>query len=113
MTSVHELSYKGDLAAVKVKVEADRRVLSKQDSSGRVALHWAAAGGHAQVAQLLIEGGSEVDPEDDTRWTPLIIASSAGHADVAKILLARGARIDACTDQGRSSLLYACSRLAN
>ncbi len=44
------------------------------------------------------------------RWTPLIIASSAGHEAVVRLLIGAGADVDACTDQGRSSLLYACSR---
>ena len=44
------------------------------------------------------------------RWTSLIIASSAGHEAVVRLLIGAGADVDACTDQGRSSLLYACSR---
>ena len=60
----------------------------------------------------LLESGSEVDARDDSRWTPLIIASSAGHEAVVRLLLGAGANINACTDQGRSPLLYAASRLA-
>lgn len=35
--------------------------------SDRQALHWAACGGHAELASFLIEQGAEVDKPDDVR----------------------------------------------
>ena len=58
----------------------------------------------------MLEQGVNPDLKDESRWTPLIIASSAGHEDCVHLLLGSGAKVDACTDQGRSSLLYACSK---
>ena len=96
-------------------------------------MHWACSGGHANILSFLIERGLNIDIRDDSRWTPLIIAASAGHEPCVHLLLGKvifkrlkltnrqltpinvkfigaGAKVDACTDQGRSSLLYACSK---
>ena len=73
-------------------------------------MHWASSGGHANILSFCIEQGTDPDIRDESRWTPLIIASSAGHENCVHLLLGAGAKVDACTDQGRSSLLYACSK---
>jgi hypothetical protein len=39
-----------------------------------VALHYAAEGGSAEAAQLLLENGAQVDAVDDQQLTPLHIA---------------------------------------
>ena len=40
----------------------------------------------------------------------MLIASSAGHEEIANFLVGKGAAVNACTDQARTSLIYACSR---
>jgi ankyrin repeat protein len=58
---------------------------------GRTALMLAAAEGHADVVQLLIEAGSDIEATDEEGSTALWLARSAGHLDVAAMLAAAGA----------------------
>jgi ankyrin repeat protein len=53
-------------------------------------LYWAAQSGHADVAQVLIDGGADPDGEANEGYKPLHKAASHNHAEVAKVLLAAG-----------------------
>jgi ankyrin repeat protein len=59
---------------------------------GRTALMIAAAEGHADVVQLLIEAGAAIDLLDEEGSSALSLARSYGHLDVAAALVAAGAR---------------------
>jgi hypothetical protein len=59
---------------------------------GRTALMVAATEGHAEIVQLLIEAGSELDWLDEEGSTALSLARSNGHLDVAAALSQAGAR---------------------
>ncbi|DBA74672.1 hypothetical protein WJX79_002453 [Trebouxia sp. C0005] len=61
------------------------------DSSGRTALHMAAANNHADVAETLIEAGADVDTRNAEGNTPLHWACLNGCSAVAKVLLDKGA----------------------
>jgi ankyrin repeat protein len=58
------------------------------DSSGRKAVHYAAASGHLDfVRQRLSEKPELSRMADDSGWTLLIIAASAGHTEIVRLLL--------------------------
>ena len=59
---------------------------------GRTALMIAAAEGHADVVQLLIDAGSDLDALDEEGSSALSLARSYGHLDVAAALAEAGAR---------------------
>jgi ankyrin repeat protein len=74
----------------------DEALVNARDGQGRELLHWAAAGGRKEIAELLLDRGAEVDPADRVRrFTPLHEAVARGHATVAELLLARGASVNA------------------
>ncbi|MEA2537522.1 MAG: uncharacterized protein QOF11_1756 [Chloroflexota bacterium] len=54
-------------------------------------LHSAVAGGHADVAELLIHAGAEVNAPQRQGYTPLMGAAQNGMAATVQLLLARGA----------------------
>jgi ankyrin repeat protein len=58
---------------------------------GRTALMIAAAAGHREVVELLIEAGSDLDVLDEEGASALSLARSYGHLDVAAALAAAGA----------------------
>ena len=40
------------------------RLLTSEDESGRVVLHWACSGGRRDLVQWLREHGAHIDPKD-------------------------------------------------
>jgi ankyrin repeat protein len=54
-------------------------------------LHSAVAGGHEDVARMLIEGGAEIDRAQGEGYTPLMGAAQSGLRRTVDLLLARGA----------------------
>jgi ankyrin repeat protein len=58
---------------------------------GRTALMLAAAQGHRDVVELLIEAGSDVSVRDEEGSSALSLAQGAGHDDVATLLAEAGA----------------------
>jgi ankyrin repeat protein len=64
------------------------------EEAGIPLLHVAAAGGYAQAAQALIEGGADVNARSGTVGaTPLIIAAEGPGTAVLEVLLAAGADV--------------------
>jgi ankyrin repeat protein len=81
----------GSLDAVKALLLRGARVDAKDDRRGQDALMWAAAEGHANVTQLLIEVGGDVRRRLPSGFTPLLFAVREGRADVVRVLLKAGA----------------------
>ena len=47
--------------------------------------------GRANIVQLLLDFGADINQQDDEGWTPLVRARQGQHADVERILLNHGA----------------------
>src|SRR5215469_9950595 len=58
-------------------------------------LHYAASSDDVDVAEVLIDGGADVEAPDGSIGTPLANAVGYGCWHVARLLVARGARVDA------------------
>jgi ankyrin repeat domain-containing protein 17 len=70
----------------------------------------AAAGGHDELVELLINHGANIEHRDKKGCTPLILAASAGHALTVAILLEHNADIEAQSDRTKDTALsLACS----
>ncbi|GBM77471.1 Ankyrin-3 [Araneus ventricosus] len=78
-----------------------------KSSSHFVPLHYAARGGHADVAQFLINKGAEINARNLHGNTPLHIAAEKGHDAVVAILLQYGADINAANLNGLTALSFA------
>ncbi|KAL4162445.1 hypothetical protein PRNP1_003058 [Phytophthora ramorum] len=70
-------------------------------------VHHAAARGHLDVLQLLLDFGWGVDVRNDALETPLHLACFDGHVHVAELLLDRGADVNARTSDRETPLFYA------
>ncbi len=74
---------------------------------GATALHWAAHRNYADLTQMLIDLGAEVDASD-CKWgnhsTPLQWAADAGMAEGCRVLLRNGAAIDYHEGNGHTAL---------
>ena len=73
-------------------------------------LHAAVAGGHTDVALLLIDHGAAVDAKDSGGHTPMHIAAEAGNIRIVEALLARGADPLAVDTEDKTPLSRAAAR---
>ncbi len=71
-------------------------------------LHFAAHSGNELVAEALIAGGAENNPQasiENRRWTPIHYAAKYGHAEVVKVLIDSGVDKEAVTGFGLTPLI--------
>ncbi len=104
---VADAAERGDLAEVRSLLRGGADVNAAQND-GMTALHWAAAGGHAEMARTLLYAGAAV--RSTTRlggYTPLHLAARSGDAGIAGILLDAGADPNAYTTTGVTPMHFA------
>jgi ankyrin repeat protein len=68
---------------------------------------WAAAEGHAPVAQVLIDHGADIHARSNSGAAPLLFAVRRGNVDAVRALLAAGADVKAARPDGATPLLVA------
>ena len=78
-----------------------------RDDYGMTALHFAAAGGDAEMARRLIDNGAPVNGQSDIGMTPLMFAAQWGRADIVVMLLAEGADASLASAYDETALLLA------
>ncbi len=103
---VAEAASRGDREAVRELLKNGEDVNVAQ-GDGMTALHWAGQIGDAEMAQMLLYAGADI--EAVTRlgnYTPLLVAAEAGNASVVKVLLDAGADVSVRTTSGGSTALH-------
>ena len=78
------------------------------DQEGNTALHFAAANGHAQVVELLLDRRCSIDYQSHYCWTALMQASAYAHVAVVKLLLQHKANPNLTNSIGCPPLIAAC-----
>ncbi|MBQ9575239.1 MAG: ankyrin repeat domain-containing protein [Synergistaceae bacterium] len=106
-----KLCESGDITKIEEAIVNGANVNAKEDKDedGCTALMIAVCGGHADVVELLLKHGADVNARDNTDWTALIYATNEGHEEIAKILLKHGADVDAREKIGITPLINAAS----
>ncbi|KAG8463163.1 hypothetical protein KFE25_011160 [Diacronema lutheri] len=89
------LAARGDLPTLQRKVaELPPGKLQQAGSlDNRTPLHFAAAAGHVEVCEWLLQQGVSVNPVDGFGLTPLAEAVRWSHRELARILVAHGGRL--------------------
>lgn len=87
-------------------VEQDPDLVRAWSPDGFTALHFACFFGHPDIAQLLLERGSDVDAasRNELGVTPLQSAASGGHVRAAELLLDAGAEVHPAHPSGFTPL---------
>ena len=73
------------------------------------ALHWAAVNGHAEIAQLLIDAGANLEPTNSQSATPLFMAAQHRQPKMVTILVAAGADVNTKT-RSKMTPLHVCAQ---
>ena len=81
-------------------------------SLGEMATHVAAAGGHVEILEALLNLAADPNAEDHINETPLHYAAFSGHLDCVKLLLSRSANICAESAFGETPLDVAADNVA-
>ena len=103
----HNAAGFGNIEAVKQHLAAGADV-NQKDYLRLTPLHYTAAYGHKEIAELLITNGAEVNAMGGRiKWTPLHTAASNGHKEVVDLLIAKGADVNAKDEHGETPLGYA------
>ena len=103
---VADAAMRDDAQAVRSLLKQGKDVNAAQ-GDGMTALHWAATNGDANVAQMLIYAGANL--EAVTRvgdYTPLHLASKSGNAAVVETLVKAGSDLGATTTTGGGTPLH-------
>lgn len=92
---LHLAAKRGNVEEVLKLLDEDPGSVNRQDYFGYAPLHMAALYGNANVAELLIDRGANIELKDNHGMRPLHKASRNGQYDVALLLLKHGAEVDA------------------
>lgn len=106
-SALGKASYHGRLDFVRWLLEDLKADLhAKLTYADKTALHFAAYGGHAEVAAYLIAQGADVNAKDKDDAMPLHDAARGKHPAVVEVLLRHGADPKARCDEGKNALAW-------
>lgn len=91
------------LAALRGQEQLVTRLLvrgAEVNKTGWTALHYAATGGHARIAAILIAARADINALSPNGTTPLMMAAMYGNSDTVRLLLGSGAEAYPVNDLG-------------
>ncbi len=104
MGALHLAAFFNAPDVVRLLLEAGADVNRVADNTTRVRpLHSALAGRSAQIVEMLVRGGADVDARQQAGWTALQAAAKNGLLDVVDLLLAAGASRHLTADNGKTA----------
>ena len=90
--SIHQAVFDGNIEALKSQLAAGTDVDVKGGFADGTPLHYAAANGHKEIAELLITKGADVNAKDEDGGTPLDGAISRNQTEIADLLRKHGGK---------------------
>jgi len=81
--------------------------LNNRGKNGWTPLTNAAANGHTDYVELMLDNGADINFATDWNRTPLWAAAREGRLETLRLLLRRGADLDVQTKNGRTALFWA------
>ncbi len=93
-----------DVAKARLEVQRDPTLLQARDGVGETAFHYAIVENQLDLAEHLLQWGSDIDTRDLSGATPLMHAVELGYLDAVKWLVKNGADIDQKNDSEETAL---------
>lgn len=84
--------------------------VNAQDHHGGSPVHWAAAKGQKEVAELLLAKEADVHVRTQNGLTPLHAAAGQGQKEIVELLLANGADVNVQAQNGLTPMHWAASK---
>lgn len=108
-TILHHAAFSGKVGIIMLDNILKKGVkIRAKDSDGWTALGIAANRGHADIVDVLIKLGADINSiEPVARSTPLILAAANGHTETVRKLLEAGSNMRALDEQERTALVRA------
>ncbi|SPN97831.1 related to 26s proteasome subunit p28 [Cephalotrichum gorgonifer] len=109
---LHEACRRGNLSLVEQLVKESPKKAYEKDGDGRLPIHWAASSNSAGIV-LLLSGlpGFDPDVQDESGWSPFMIASNVNDSEeVLNVLLGRDADINQKNYNGQTPLHLIASK---
>lgn len=78
------------------KIKVDPKLANRKDDDGRLPIHWAVSSNQFEITNLLVaQKNFDPDVQDDSGWTPLMIAVSIKDGEkLVDLLLGKGADVN-------------------
>ncbi|KAL8360405.1 hypothetical protein RB601_007256 [Gaeumannomyces tritici] len=94
--ALHAACREGKYTIVESLLNADPKAAARKDDDGRLPIHWAVSSNQLEVTNLLVaQKGFDAEVQDDSGWTPLMIAVSIKDGDkLVDLLLGKGADVN-------------------
>ena len=92
------------------QAEVDPDNPNKIDEDGNTALIGAAAKGHTETIQVLIQAGSELNKAGKHGFTALISAAAEGHTETVQALIQAGSELNEANNYGFTALIGAAAK---
>lgn len=103
----HDAARSGDVKKVRELLAEGQDVNAKH--KGYSALYLAAWQGHADVVEVLLDGGAEINDRTPEGGTALQYAAESGHEDIVRLLLERGGNPQLADRNGETPLHFAAT----
>ncbi|XP_020772993.1 ankyrin repeat domain-containing protein 66 [Boleophthalmus pectinirostris] len=96
MSELHQAAAAGDLSAAEDILRHNKCDPNQRDIdwSYKTPLHWAAAGGHTELVQLLLAHGARACLQTELGWTAAHFAAESGRLGVLRLLHVHHAPMD-------------------
>ena len=94
----------GDLARVKSLLAGNHRLLDTPAYAERTALWWAAATGHTEILQYLIEQKADLARKDAQGWTAMHAAAARNQVAAMKVLAQYDGAVGVPDNRGRTEM---------